>query len=114
MRHVRFIAYMVGIVLLWTSIALASADESSVRIDGTQIDLLKWGVTQGGLVLVTMIILWSYRRDFGRLLAEQRSELDVITALVKEASAAMTASAAASRDAASAIDRLREGHRQAK
>lgn len=29
-------------------------------------DLLKWGIQQGGLTLVIVLLLWSYRRDFFR------------------------------------------------
>lgn len=38
-------------------------------------DLLKWGVQQGGLTLVIVLLLWSYRRDFFRKIDNKDAEI---------------------------------------
>jgi len=42
----------------------------------TEIDLVKWGFTQGGLTLVLIVVLASYRRDFFRKQDAKQNEVD--------------------------------------
>lgn len=42
----------------------------------TEIDLVKWGFTQGGLTLVLIVVLFSYRRDFFRKHEAKQAETD--------------------------------------
>ena len=36
----------------------------------------KWALTQGGLLLTLLVVLWSYRRDFFRKADAQQADLD--------------------------------------
>lgn len=44
----------------------------------TEIDLVKWGFTQGGLTLVLLVVLGSYRRDFFRKSEAKQAEIDLL------------------------------------
>lgn len=49
---------------------------------GGEADLLKYAITQGGLLFVVLVLLWSYRRDFSRQLKERDEQFKVIADLV--------------------------------
>lgn len=53
-------------------------------------DFVRWALTQGGLVVALLIIAWSYRRDLVHIIRDQDSKVQVLTALVQEATAAQT------------------------
>lgn len=70
------------IALILASFVATSAYQFPPR-DGlptetTQVDLVKWGMTQGALALVLLVVLWSYRRDFFRKLDERQALIDVL------------------------------------
>lgn len=98
---VRITAYVVGAALVFDSFQLAAQpiDGPAGSIGGFPVDLAKWAMTQGGLVVVTLVILWSYRRDFKKVIEAQQQELGVVTELAKECSAHIAQSAAAQREA---------------
>lgn len=92
---VRLTAYAVGAALVFDSFQLAAQPlESTGSIGGFPVDLAKWAMTQGGLVVVTLVILWSYRRDFKRVIEAQQQELGVVTELVRDSSRHIAESAA--------------------
>jgi hypothetical protein len=103
---IRRVAFGVGAVLLFNSMTLASAQTIEPGEPGLHIEFWKWAVTQGGLVIVTLVILWSYRKDFKSVLAENKEFLSVVAGLVKDSVASTTEGAAASRAVAEALDRL--------
>lgn len=45
---------------------------------GPETDIIKWGVTQGALTLVLMLVLISYRRDFFRKHEVKQGEIDAL------------------------------------
>ncbi len=94
-KTIRVLAYVVGAVLMYASAVLAANDDP-VQVGG--LDIVKWSITQGGLVVALLVILWSYRRDFTRVLVQQRAEIGLMSDLVKESSVAMTECAAAVRE----------------
>lgn len=55
-------------------------------------DLIRYVFTQGGLFAVLIVVLWSYRRDFTRILDRDAERLEVLTGLVAANTSAMTAS----------------------
>jgi predicted HAD superfamily Cof-like phosphohydrolase len=62
-----------------------------------EIDLVKWGFTQGGLTLVLILTLVSYRRDFFRRneakeveLEHERGEKRMFAAVIEKNAQAMT------------------------
>jgi hypothetical protein len=72
-----------GALLIFSVRATAQgALPAPTTLAGAEIQLLQWGVTQGGLVAVVLVVIWSYRRDFHRLFgAENVRSLELIKAL---------------------------------
>jgi hypothetical protein len=66
----------------------------------------KWIVTQGGLAGFALVILWSYRRDMERLLAESKDEKSELIKTLTAATVALTAAAEASRGQSAAFAEL--------
>ncbi len=61
------------------AIALQIAPASlpgDMRMGATEIDLVKWGFTQGGLTFLLLVVLVSYRRDFFRKNEAKQAEID--------------------------------------
>lgn len=77
---------------------------------GIEIDLVKWAFTQGALALVLIVVLWSYRRDYARIIARDERDASVqiatLTALVGDCKGAIEAARAQSAETGKAIDRL--------
>lgn len=94
---------MLGAILAHSTLVQASTETPS---DMPTLDMLKWAFTQGGLVLVTLVVLWSYRKDFQGVLSKQQDQITVLTGLVKEATAAMQHAASASEELKNAVERL--------
>lgn len=69
-------------------------------------DLVRYAITQGGLLAVVLVLLWSYRRDAMRQLSEKDERLAVMTELVRLSTAALTRSADASERMARAVENL--------
>jgi hypothetical protein len=103
---IRRVSYGAGAILLLNSMTLASAQPLEPGHPGMQIEFWKWAITQGGLVVVTLVILWSYRKDFKSVLAQNRESLSVIAGLVKDNAVSITEGAAAARAVSEALDRL--------
>lgn len=64
----------------------AGQDTAAIQSTGgtmgtTEIDLVKWGFTQGGLTLLLLVVLMSYRRDFFR---KNEAALTMVEALREE------------------------------
>ena len=60
-----------------------------------QTELMQWVLTQGGITLVLIVVLWSYRRDFFRKSDRYVEENQELRYLLKENTAAATATALA-------------------
>lgn len=80
-------------------------------------DLVKYAITQGGLLFVVLVLLWFYRRDLLRISQHDEDKASVLVTLVQQNTQAMTQAAAAStaneqaaNRLASAVERL-EGRR---
>lgn len=69
-------------------------------------DLFKWAVTQGGLVLVVLVVFWTYRRDLQRIAAKDAEKLEIMTDLVGETKGAIQASTAQSAATEKSVHRL--------
>jgi hypothetical protein len=69
-------------------------------------DLLRYALTQGGLAVVVLVLMWSYRRDFTRILDAKEDRLVVMATMVSANIAAATRSAEASEAQQQAIERL--------
>lgn len=101
MTALRAVLCFVGIVLVGDSVTQAQA--AGAPGSAADLDLVRWAMTQGGLVLVTLVLLWSYRRDFKTVLAAQDQVIGVLTGLVRETTIAIEDSAAAKRELAQVI-----------
>lgn len=77
---------------------------------GIEIDLVKWAFTQGALALVLIVVLWSYRRDYARIIAKDERDTAIqiatLTALVGDCKGAIETSRAQSAATEKAIHRL--------
>jgi hypothetical protein len=71
-----------------------------------EFDLVKYGMAQGGLVLVLCALLWFYRKDFSSVLAVKDDHIEVLTRLVENATAAQTRSADANDRMARAVETM--------
>ena len=62
----------------------------AVGIDSTlaEPDLLRYAMTQGGLLLVVIVLFWSYRRDFLRIQARDDEKIAILTDLVAKSTIA--------------------------
>ena len=67
----------IGLMAAWAATA-ATAQASEGVSESTQIDLVKWAITQGALALVLLVVLWSYRRDFFRKMSEKDSTIELL------------------------------------
>lgn len=54
------------------------------------VDVVKYGVTQGGLLAVVLVLLYFYRRDFMDRLDEKNDRLKVMTDLAAESATSLT------------------------
>lgn len=55
-----------------------------------EMELLQWGVTQGGLVLVVLVVVWSYRRDFQRVFDDERRKSSELLLALQASTTALT------------------------
>lgn len=72
-----------------------------------EMEILKWALTQGGVVLVLLIVVWSYRRDFTRLMARDDEKIAILTELVGQTRASMEGHRAVIEGLQRAVDELR-------
>jgi hypothetical protein len=87
--NVRVVALSALAILLVISVRLASA-QPSTGPEGAQLDFWKWALTQGGLLVALLVVLWTYRRDSLSVLKAARSENALLMELVSKAVAAIT------------------------
>lgn len=77
-------------------------------------ELMRYAITQGGLLFVVLVLLWSYRRDNLGALKEREDQIKVMADMVSQSTAALTKSADASDRMARAVESLerRADHRR--
>jgi hypothetical protein len=108
-KGVRAICFTVGSVLMMESLSLAQTFGTTPA--EPDVDFWKWAVTQGGLVIVTLVILWTYRNDFKKVLAAERADheqtrqvLEIATAIAREYGTHITANTEVMRAMKSTLD----------
>lgn len=69
-------------------------------------DLGRYAITQGGLLAVVIVLMWSYRRDALGQLKAKDEQLSVMTSLVSNATVALTRSAEAGERMARAMEQF--------
>lgn len=81
----------------------ASANELVTEVPAQRnIELLQWAVTQGGLVVVILVVVWSYRRDFQRVFSREDDKSHELIIALQASSTAMTSHAEMMRENAHA------------
>lgn len=70
-------------------------------------DLVKYGMTQGGLLAVCLVLLWWIRKDNQR----KDDRMELMTQLVADSTAALTKNSDASDRVARALENLERRHR---
>lgn len=53
------------------------------------VELIKWGITQGGIATVLIVVLWNYRKDLKNQLIESRSDKAILITLVTDVKIAL-------------------------
>ena len=43
-------------------------------------EFFKWAISQGGLAVITIIIVWSYRKDLGEVLSSHKDKIEILKA----------------------------------
>jgi len=100
------LALLIMIVIVGVAAASPVPPLDAAAAGESEIDLMRWAITQGGLTLALIVVLWSYRRDLRRDAEEKHVQLAVLVALVRESTAANEKSAAASEANEKAVHRL--------
>src|SRR4051812_22149918 len=75
------------------------------------VDLVKYAVTQGGLLAVVLVLMWSYRRDWQRTLSEERDRSSATLTLAKETTFALTRSTEICERLTKAVEKLEDRRR---
>jgi len=71
-------------------------------ISQTEIQLLQWAITQGGLVAVVLVVVWSYRRDFHRIFQSENERTRELLVALEGSTTALSAHAEVMRQRADA------------
>lgn len=87
-RQVRGV--LATIAILAFSVNGLWAQVSAPQSTASEPEFLKWALTQGGLVIVVLIIGWSYRRDLVWVAKQEEEKAKILTDLVEKSTAAMT------------------------
>jgi hypothetical protein len=74
-------------------------------------DLVRYALTQGGLLAVVLVLLWFYRRDSRRIASDKNVKIDVLIAIVQNSTAALTRNAEGAAAVARALENLERRHR---
>lgn len=88
--------------LIATSLMVAAAVEPVV----SDTDLPRYALTQGGLLAVVLVLLWSYRKDLNGVIREHESAHATMTELVQDSTAANVKTAEALERMARAIETM--------
>ena len=82
--------------------AQVPAVPASGAVSQTEIQLAQWAITQGGLVVVVLVVIWSYRRDFHRIFQSEYQRTQELILTVQASTSALTMHAEMMRERASA------------
>lgn len=85
-----------------TSMLLATSVESVTA----EPDMLRYAITQGGLLAVVLVLLWSYRRDFLRIQTKDDEKIALLMSLVSDNRVAMERNVEATERLSKAVDKL--------
>lgn len=102
MRHARPVILLLALLTFSFQTAAQTSLPGSGPTASSEIQLLQWGVTQGGLVLVILVVVWSYRRDFHRLFNAERDRTAELMIALQGSSAALSTHAEILREDAAA------------
>lgn len=78
--------------------------EPGARAVENTVEIWKYGITQGGLAAVLLVVLWSYRREYAALLEQRKGELAVVVKLVEKNTEALVAAEATNARLARAVE----------
>jgi len=77
-------------ILLFSANGLLANQNGTIPLPVNQVDFIKWILTQGGLVVVLLAIVWSYRRDLVTVVKQGDERNKILIDLVRENTAALT------------------------
>lgn len=104
---IGFLGLLIAIGSLTTIVLHAQSSDGVLGIgtSGTE-GLVKYSVTQGGLLVVLIIGLWFYRRDYSNIFSRQGETIQVLTRALMDSTQAITNSHAAIESLDKNVDRL--------
>lgn len=79
---------LAGVLAASTVVAAQVTDIPPVSLDATS--MFKYGATQGGLLLVVLVIMYMYRRDFMQEINQAHADRQVLIELVQDVTTALT------------------------
>jgi hypothetical protein len=82
--------------------AQAGTTVGSPVLNATEVQLFQWAVTQGGLVVVVLVVIWSYRRDFHRVFQSETQRSQELIMTLQSSTTALTMHAEMMRERAHA------------
>lgn len=95
MKPVKGLIFVVALLLMALRAAAAQggAVAGQAPVTQTEMQLAQWAVTQGGLVVVVLVVVWSYRRDFHRIFQSENTRTNELILALQGSTAALTAHA---------------------
>lgn len=78
---------MVKVAMFGTALMFATAEP------GLDLDFGKYALTQGGLLIVVLVLIWLQRRDNERISKKDEEKIGVLTELVRANTTALTRAA---------------------
>ena len=97
--------------VLWVALTLSSYAQAATGLTADQPwseDLVRWSVTQGGLLVALLAVSWMYIRDLKSTLREDQQHVMVLTTLVGDVRSALMAQTSVAGTQAIAIAELRQ------
>jgi hypothetical protein len=105
MRRLRAHILIFAVALLSTGAAAGGLEQPTTATASLDGETLRWAVTQGGLVVVILVVIWSYRRDFQRVFVEEQGRTRALMQALERTNMTLATHAEASRAQAEAFQR---------
>lgn len=100
-----FVTVAISTIAMISMSAVGYAYDASTGL-GDDNGLLKYAVTQGGLLAVCLIGAWMYRRDFVSVIGRREETISALTKTLQEATAAMVTHGTSVNAVERSVDRL--------
>lgn len=83
-RRTKFFVALSTCFLLYGNAIYGQSIDPSAAASGLDSNFVKWSLTQGGLTIVLIMVLWSYRRDLQRVSEAKEQTITVLMQMVTQ------------------------------